>query len=64
MTSELTKGLVDYLTPEAAQARSGLIAVGIDPDLALVIIEMKMPDTWVYDIPNERRDERITRHIE
>lgn len=64
MTADLTKGLIDYLTPQAAEARSHLIAMGADPDLALAILEVKMPDTWIYEIPDESRHERITRYAE
>lgn len=64
MSDILTRGLVDYLTPEAAQGRRDLIAIGVDPDLALAILEVKMPDTWIYEIATEDNRERITFHVE
>lgn len=57
-SGNLTSGLMGYLTPEASVAHQDLVKIGVDADLALVVLEMNCPETAIYQIPEENRSER------
>lgn len=48
---KLTDGLICYLTKDARALLDRFISMGIDQDLALILIDQKLSEIQVWDIP-------------
>lgn len=49
----MSEGLLAYLSPTGQEAFTFLKSIGMDPDLALAVCELKIPDTELWEVPGE-----------
>lgn len=57
MKKAINEKIFCYLTPEADKAVAELMAIGLDVDLALAVLEKLWPEAAIFELGDEQHGE-------